>query len=268
MSCIKCKVKEGVLNVRFALYCKYVIYFILIIRECFVEQAFHKYRMAISKAKDEEHPKSKYNNILLAYSGGSSSHLMLYLSQLASIRNPQRKIHDSFTVIHINESDNISLIEEYVKTLKLSLVVVKLSDLFKGKDSPLKCFDDLMAACKSESDRKTLRKIMIINLLVINADRLGCDQIYYGDNSTRLAINSLSDVCLGKGVNIPWSQSGMQRFPSSSMPFISLIRPIRELLKLEVDFFITLLPPIYSFRGVEPINENSSIYELTESNYF
>lgn len=224
--------------------------------------------MAVSKAKDEEYPKTKCNKILMAYSGGSNSHLMLYLSQLASIRNPQRKIHDSYTVVHITESDDTSAVEGYVKTLNLSLVVVKLSDIFKEKEDPEKSLEDLMAACKSDSDRKSIRKILIVNLLLINADLLGCDQVYFGENSTKLATNSLSDVCLGKGVNIPWSQSAMQRFPSSSFPFISIIRPIRELLKLEVEFFTALLPCTHSFKGVEPVNENSSIYELTESIFF
>lgn len=198
--------------------------------------------------------------------------MLLHFSQLARLRDPRRQNLDQYQVVHIwvpGEESLLSLIDASLTPYNIICQHIPLaSALFEGEASEEEAqrkLDRLLAACTAQTSRVDLLRILHRMALVRSAAKHNCSKVYVGDTCSRLAIDIMAFTCTGRGEALPWLLSQRQRYLPEG---IEVIRPLRELIALEIDHCINLIrphypPPVHLEPGVEK-KSPESIYELTE----
>ncbi|PJF16613.1 Cytoplasmic tRNA 2-thiolation protein 2 [Paramicrosporidium saccamoebae] len=265
--CIKCKSKPFTINVRYAVYCEYYCYpKLLNDRACFQDQVYHKYR---NQTRNPSGPGS----ILVGYSGGLSSQycqlcftrrfsLLLHLTQQARIQDPNRKNLDTYYFVHITRGGDSAEKPEFVKNVFDSYGVAiesyTLADcLYNGEPERLQ---QLLDACESDTLRVDLVRILTRVALVRIAQQRGIGKVYVGENCSRLAVDIMADTCTGRGVSLPWKYSLAQAYSD-----VSVIRPLRDLVNLEVNFYLDSIKNQCPMPRQSTMTKADSIYGLTDN---
>lgn len=246
--------------------------------DCFLEQAYHKYRISVAKCKKSSLPE----RIMVAYSGGNASQyyplfillifhsLLLHFTQLARLTDPQRKNLDKFIIVCISfgySEEQKAAITKAVSAYGLFCEFISLSKALYGeddKDGDQK-LEGLFKSCKMETTKVDLLCIIKRVALILTAMQRDCSKIYLGETCSSIAVKVLADTCTGRGISIPWMLSPSQRyFGLVDDMEVTTIRPLRELVNLEVDYYLSLTEkdftaaPIKSTIMTEPSQSNSS----------
>nr|CAB3234558.1 cytoplasmic tRNA 2-thiolation protein 2-like [Phallusia mammillata] len=220
-------------------------------RECFLKYFSHKFRASMGKNPVVRHG----DQVLLAYSGGINSSALLHLIQEGSSPNAVRKLKFQTGVIFIDErsvvSDNNS--DHYVEEIKQILsscgfphYIVKLEDVYDFGDideSFQDCSGDgnsneeklskLLESAKTLSSKMELISRLRTCLLSLKARALRYDHVFLGETCSRIAVNILSNVALGRGVHIP-QDSGFSNSNQIGEKGVNILRPLRDISSKEV----------------------------------
>lgn len=227
-------------------------------RTCFLYYVVHKFRATIGKAKVVR----QGEKILLAVSGGSSSSAMLDLVVRGLGKEAVKKLRFQPGVVHIDEGGILGRSADERKTTQESLKNVadmagfpyhlaKLEDLFISENTSACSRDHLenseisvqeakestpLVELFSQVDTLTAKEDLLLHLyrrqLLKVAKEHGYDRIMVGDCSTSLSIRILSDVAQGRG-----SQLTLNIGFEDSRSEISILRPMREFTKKEIEFY-------------------------------
>lgn len=216
-------------------------YFFLILRpfckifsECFKEQVYHKYRTSVVRTKDA----SQSAHILVYYSGTPSDNLLLHLTQLAAMEDPNRKNLDKFTLICFeNDLGKRKVLEATVQNYNISIAFFDISEILFGNADGLQ---KLLESGNSENYRVELERFLHDVALVKAAASLGIYKVYVSETCTQMAINIIADTCTARGVSLPWRLAMCQRFLLPEKE-VSIIRPLRDVVDGEVKEYNRLI---------------------------
>lgn len=97
-----------------------------------------------------------------------------------------------------------------------------------------------IGSMQSPTSRADVVSTLLTRLLVDLAKRNNCENILFGDSTTRLAERTLTETAKGRGFSLPWQVS------DGISPYgIGFNYPLRDLLKKELVTFSSLaIPPI------------------------
>lgn len=249
--------------------------------ECFERYITHKFRASMGKNPIVRHG----DKVLVAFSGGMNSAGLLWLIKSGLSVGAIRKLKFEPGVIFIDETalmenDQEFLVKE-VKTIMASTGflyhVVKLEDVFHyltNKPCKNDCKDEVASdklgqvfqAAKTLTAKNELLYRLRCTLLSFKAKELGYDHVFLGETSTRVAINMMSNVALGRGVHVSQDagfSDGNRCFPHGA----DLLRPIRDITAKEMAMYAQLhgVPTVTLanlYTGLQPM---SSIQQLTEN---
>lgn len=97
---------------------------------------------------------------------------------------------------------------------------------------------ELTRLIPSATSRADIVAVLLSRLLVDVGMRNGCENIIFGDSTTRLAEKTLTETAKGRGFSLPWQVSDV------ISPFgIGFSYPLRDLLKKEITAFSSLITP-------------------------
>lgn len=101
----------------------------------------------------------------------------------------------------------------------------------------------MLSALNSATSRIDVIQILLRKVIVRRARDLGCEAVLWGDNTTRLAEQSLSESAKGRGSALPWIVAD-----GHSLHGIPFYYPMRDLLRREIASLTSLLtPPLEHF---------------------
>lgn len=128
--------------------------------------------------------------------------------------------------------------------------------------------EKLFASCPQKTTKVDLRRILTRVALVLIAIKFECSKVYVGDSCSRLAVDIMADTCTGRGISLPWKLAPLQRYLDLGGK-VSVVRPLREVVDLEVNYLLELIKdryPIPEMIGiVDSTIKPESIYDLTNS---
>ena len=213
---------------------------------CFLEYVVHKFRATIGKARVIH----QGERVLLAVSGGASSCAMLDLVIRGLSKETTRKLRFQPGVIHIDEgqllgrtAEQRESVKEQIKTVAgkagYPFHVVMLEDLFvenleisNETSSERTQLVELFSKVHTLTAKEDLVKHLYRWQLQKAAKEHGYDRIMVGDCSTSLSIRILSDIAQGRGSQLPLN-IGFQ----DNRVEVSILRPMREFTKKEIEFY-------------------------------
>lgn len=210
--------------------------------------------------------KNQRRRILLLLSFGSSSLVLLHLLHEHVTRQLERIGHQAYEVdvLHIDESSlhgralpGKELNHLQVIYPKHSYHVARLEDIFPpredGEDDkallgvlpqvssqlePANRLRNCLLGLPSASSVEDVMSILRIRLAVHKAKSFGCEAIFWGDSTTRLAEKTLAETAKGRGFSLPW------QINSTSSPHgVVFMYPLRDILRKELELFADLLEP-------------------------
>jgi len=295
--CKKCKEKKGTLKYRSDTICK----------ECYLSALGHRFRTSMRlqvklAKKDDE--------VLCCLSGGQNSLAMCKLIS-ESLHNPgPRKMFFNAQMIHINEAasvrateqeeeQNVQKINKFAEQHKLKVTIINLEDIYdlktetleeilvKSYGLPLGKADETAALDKAQKREKlqnllnslsdtgsskedllfVFKKLLIADF----ASRNNIQKILFADTAQKVAINSLTLLCKGRGADL-----FNQVLPEDkTFSNATIYRPMNDFLTREVliydyfnkmDEFYVIYPKLEDFA---PANKrlpgNGSINTLLEN---
>lgn len=229
-----------------------------------MEQAYHKYRMATSKAKNTP----KVERILLPFEHTTASdRLLLYFTQLPLLRDPNRKNLDTFVIVSFEEdSTRQKIIQRALGSHGVECEFIDQNKALCGKEKESdEFFLSLLSSSITDATAKSdLERILYMVALVKTAEQLDCSKIYLSDTCNRISIDAINFICTGRGMSIPWLLAVRQNFIHSDTT-ICVVRPLRELVDLEVTNYLRLIPQTCSILDLDVDERPKSIQVLTES---
>lgn len=227
-------------------------------KTCFLDYIVHKFRATIGKARVIR----QGERVLLAVSGGASSCAMLDLVMRGLNKDAVKKLRFQPGVLHIDEGELLGRTVEERKITKDSIEnlasqagfpfhCVMLENLFIGNTESACLSDDVkdleISDQASTQSSRIIELFNKVNTMTAKEDLLlhcyrwqlqktakehGYDRIMVGDCSTSLAIRILSDVAQGRGSQLPFNISF-----EDDRTEISIVRPLREFTKKEIEFY-------------------------------
>lgn len=201
--------------------------------------------------------------------------LLLHFSQLFRLKDPRRLNLDQVQIVHIvipGAPDCQVLIDAALRPYDLTcrhltLASVIYEDSASATEAQMR-LTRLLEACTVPTSRADLLRILTRLALVRCAATEKCSKLYVGDNCSRIAVDIMAATCTGRGEALPWMLSPRQVYLAED---VQVVRPLRDLVKLEIDYHIDLVraqypPPPYSIIDkVDGKEKPESIYDLTDS---
>ncbi|CAF1263295.1 unnamed protein product [Adineta steineri] len=233
-------------------------------RKCFEEFFIHKFRSTLSKSNVF----GRGENVLLAYSGGSSSSALLHLIAEGLSVQARRRLQFQAQVAFIDESslysDVVSVREKVTdlitNRLQYPLHIVSIDDNLDKDDD----FQQLLLErTKTLTAREELVRRRRLKLLFDIAIREKCTKLITGDNCTKLAAQILSDMAQGKGAHVALECN----LTDSRNDLVTIVRPFREITSKEIAMY-NRLNSIESLQNADistMSGPQSSIFQLTET---
>jgi hypothetical protein len=275
--CVKCKCNQAKIVVTQAAFCKYDrirAFSSLTFSECFMIQAYLKYKTVVAKSRTR---RDTPETVLVALSTGPASKLLLHMTQQTKNLEPKRQKLDAFIPVHIFDDDSTasdsSSLEElkiYVTSNDLVLISLPLSKVFE-KSIELKSnlqanpvrLSHFLSSWKSASSQQSIRLLLRRLMLMRIAKDLNCTRVFLGDTGLRMAINTIADISEGRGMSLPWKSMLIQFSPL--FPNIGIVRPLRDFQSNEVISYLALAK-ISCQQQQESLrsSETSTIYGLTD----
>jgi len=241
--CKKCKEKPPCVNLRANdTYCK----------ECFLTSVHHKFRATLGKHKAMR-PGEK---VCVAYSGGGASTSLLHLLKVG-IESDHKKLLFHPEILHIDEgaifnlddnqtSINIRKKLDYVSKFGFKVYVILLEDpsriaeysseveldqLFQNgkRQEVYTCLQNIKEPSAREEFIQNLRRHAIIQ----GAELMQCKKVFTGENATKISIDLLTGVSLGKGGNLA-QETGFRDTRHSD---IMMLRPLRDVSGKELALY-------------------------------
>ncbi|KAI5963607.1 CTU2 [Candida pseudojiufengensis] len=250
--CQKCKNEQAILKARNELHC----------RECFLRLVRGKQRKQMSDERYKvNYKRNKNEKVLLAYSGGISS--LVLLDIIANLLAEQSEAHKGLkgfdlVVINLNEYQYKSLsakldsilpqlwkrysipmnfkiisINDYLD--ENTLYAISLDNEFKSFAKQIKTkttIIDLLNKCPNKSSAEDLLSIILHKLLLKAANKENCNTIIYAHSMTRIANEILALTVKGRGSMIHKSIS--DRTENIDGKPITIIYPLRDVLHDEI----------------------------------
>ena len=238
------------------------------VRECFESYITTKIVKRLESYKVRGGFKDPPKILLLPLSFGVSSIIMLHMLD-QQFRIQLERINRTGYEIKVLFIDQCAVIGQTEYEAHLSLLkqrypshiysVVSLENVFDyninledelsnkatfGDNSPsstnLERMDCLLSSLPSATSRTDIINILRLRLIVAFAQQHGCDNIIWGDSTTRLAERTLSETAKGRGSSIPWlTADGISPYG------IKFSYPMRDLLKKELIAYASMvLPPL------------------------
>lgn len=192
----------------------------------------------------------KGDHVLVAFSGGPSSRVMLHLLQdWISEKDRQQFSHSgrrmfyriSVVFVDIGAAIGMTHEERQEKQQKIRQICdayghetayITLEDAaFHGNEQALR---DYLSSFKTLSSREDALKQLIRRCIFDQAVLMGIDKVALGDSANQLAVNVISDIAKGRGASVPHTVSYLTHDPRTN---VSILRPMKDLLKKEIVIF-------------------------------
>jgi len=215
-------------------------------RECFLTAVHHKFRATLGKHKAMR-PGDK---VCVGYSGGGASASLLHLLK-TGIESDHKKLLFHPHVLHVDEGclfqlpphqrlENIrtrvkeagshgfpvsvSLLEDPTQVVTLSQPLQEHADIHLNFSESMggemyTCVHNIKENSAREDFINTVRRRAIVD----GAKLLGCSKAFTGENSTKISIDLLAGVSLGKGVNLA-HETGFR----DTRDAVMILRPLRD----------------------------------------
>lgn len=210
-----------------------------------MDQVYHKYRMTVarSKAVIGESSNRSIGKVLVCLDPEEpASYVLLHLTQLARLRDPNRKNLDLYEYVHISFS-GYEISSELLACLKhygVHLRIVKVEDIVVGSQA-------LLDSHSSLNTRDELQRVFRMAALLEIAKSNDTSVIYLSENCSSLAATIIADTSTGRGMSLPWRLGATQfYFPSN----IHVVRPLREVVDLEISHYLSLITPPFQILGL------------------
>ncbi|KAJ3275247.1 hypothetical protein HDV01_000974 [Terramyces sp. JEL0728] len=255
--CYKCKAQKPDLHVRNSDFCK----------SCFLDSTIHRFRNNLMKIKA--------GNVLVALSGGPSSMCLLDLMSNFNSVDPVNKRQPKYPNVHVChvdvslavpqiEPDLVDRLKEDVERREFKFTSIRLEGLFadscsvavkdqvpvltteSDNESPADRLKNSLESVSSLSSREDLLNIYIKKSILTQAIKNNCNIILFGDNSTLLAVKTISLSAKGRGVVLA-DEIALEHVITVNERKFSLVRPLRDVLGKEVSFY-------NQFKGLSPFN--------------
>lgn len=202
----------------------------------------------------------------------------MHFTQLARRQNPNRPNLDNFSYLQIVEDNSTpesqqrlgldgSVKEGNADSEEGSFVLLQRASLAsvlypKGDEGKLSA---LLASCRSPTIRADLLRILLRLAILLRASREGIETVFLEDNCSQLAVEIVAATCTGRGEALPWMLQvphQLYRLPNGRR--IKVVRPLRELVSLEVSYYLALEAPRGPSPEEAPELDSASIYGLTD----
>ncbi|XP_041376774.1 cytoplasmic tRNA 2-thiolation protein 2-A-like [Gigantopelta aegis] len=264
-TCMKCHEQKSILITRVDdAFC----------RDCFMVYVVHKFRASIGKS----HLIRDHEKVLLAFSGGPSSSALLHLVLEGLSIRAHKRLRFIPSIVHVDELGSVDSVsaderneknEQVVSLMKAFGFPCYMSCLEQGVDLTRykengcpPCWDvlqgtgiedfekakksshitEIMGSIKSVTAKEEYIKNLRNQLLITIARFYGYSKLMVADCSTRLGIQTLSGIALGRGAQISSNTS----FSDDRHGDVMIVRPIRDLSSKEVAMYNHL-------NGVQPL---------------
>jgi len=243
--CKKCKINRPSVNLRVNdVYCK----------DCFLTAVHHKFRSTLGKHKAMK----PGDSVCVAYSGGSSSSALVHLLK-TGVESDHKKLLFSPNILYVDDGCllnltrnqrignirsrlnkvaysgfpvHVSLIEtpEIVICCNLPIDDDQIDALLSedGVGEMQQCIDNINENSAKEDFINTIRQRAIIE----GAKSLGCIKIFTGDHSTKISIDFLAGISMGKGVNLA-NETGFR----DNRDQVMVLRPLRDISAKELSLY-------------------------------
>lgn len=284
--CMKCKEPASVIARLHDPFCK----------DCFAVYFTHRFRATVGKSKAVRNGEK----VLIAFSGGHSSCVMLHLVKEGLGEGVHQKLRYVPGVIFVDENvclnqdeteykTQLEGIKTWLKNSSFPAYMTNLEEvmsestpavkLISGDQSPDNAGDSRGNLGNSDSDlrerfrqlfsntsslttKEDLIQLLRLKLLKQVAKQLGYTKIMLGDSGTRLAMVLLGDLAKGRGGTVYQDMS----FLDGRDEDVSIIRPMREFFSKEVAAFShqCRLQPVFIPRVSTKASRLASINTLTE----
>ncbi|KAI9698700.1 MAG: cytoplasmic tRNA 2-thiolation protein 2 [Candelina mexicana] len=120
-----------------------------------------------------------------------------------------------------------------------------LSSAFSSKEEKL---DALLSSLPSTTSKFDVLCTLRTRLIIEFAKKKGCEGIFWGDSTTRLAEKTLAETAKGRGFSLPW-----QIADGASPHGLNFKYPLRDLLRKELVTFSELTsPPLTALIFAQP----------------
>jgi cytoplasmic tRNA 2-thiolation protein 2 len=226
------------------------------------------FRVNFSATPDQQ------RKILLPLSHGVSSTTLLHVLNLHLNTQKSKTNRTGFviSVIHIDETAHDSSNAERLNKVREQYpdheyASLPLYDVFrlipdnaslrslvpataeKTELTPQDQLAQLIASLASATARADVLTTLRTRLIVEHAKQTGCESIFWGDSTTRLAEKTLAETAKGRGFSLPWQVS------DGRSPFdINFHYPLRDVLKKELSSYVDLAEPALALLVHEPLS--------------
>jgi cytoplasmic tRNA 2-thiolation protein 2 len=209
--------------------------------------------------------------ILLPLSHGVSSTVLLHVLNLHLQTQKSKTNRTGFTisVLHVDDGSHDSAIAERLEEVGKEYpdheyTSLPLHDVFRlvSDDASIRALvpesagpnsqdqlTSIIASLTSATARADVLSTLRTRLIVEYAKQTGCESIFWGDSTTRLAEKTLAETAKGRGFSLPWQVSD-GRSPLG----INFHYPLRDVLKKELISYIDLATPELSSLVYEPFS--------------
>lgn len=250
-------------------------------RICFHEYCSHKFRSTIGKTRLVK----KDDKVLVAVSGGTSSMAMLDMIQEGlSLENHHRRLQFIPILLFVDETcllpnrEESAIMRSYLASKPYDSYVVRLEKVFRSGDEgfvltigsadlqsvsseEVNLLQSSMSNMTTETSKEEFIRRIRSQLIIDAAAFLSCDSIFIGSSGSRLAVQMIADVAIGRG-NAVNEEIGFLDDRSE----IPVLKPMREFVNKEIAYYLRL-------KNIEPIlvkdiltkgNLKASIGKVTE----
>ncbi|KAK0074620.1 hypothetical protein PV326_012288, partial [Microctonus aethiopoides] len=275
--CQKCNSEDATIKLRSRnVYCQ----------SCFQISVTHKFRATLGKSKIVR-PNDK---VLVAHSGSGKSTALLHLIKAGMHESVHKRLVFQTQVIFIDEGmiNNYSIdkrqsiineiqcqiqpleFETFVASLAVSLDQNNFAEIEKiqnylilDNDKNDKQLIEFFNNLTSETSKEDLLKKLRLKVIVHAAKLLGCNKIFFADDSTSLSICILTNVSLGRGAQLSWDVGFINNLYGDDL---IIMRPLKDFTRDEVNYYLHMhnLKAINSKKLMTNTDSFSSIRKLTE----
>lgn len=219
-------------------------------RDCFLVYVRHKFRATLGATKAVP----RGSNVMLYFDGSSAAVVLLDMINHAMTQEPFKRLHFNPFILFIDESAALQMdrgchltrIRHLLQQFSFenchyssigSSCVAKLdeSDLAAFEEND-QLFIGQLNAIKCLTSKQDLMTKTRNNILCKAAQTLGCQFIFTSETVVDAASTLMTNIALGRGASVAQDVAFADR---RSMD-VTILRPIRDLNKLEVDTYVKL----------------------------
>lgn len=230
------------------------------------------------------------DKVLVAHSGSEKSTALLHLIKAGMHESVHKRLVFQTQVIYIDEGminnhsidERQSIINEiqcqiqplefetFVASLAVSLDQNNFAEIEKiqnylilDNDKNDKQLIEFFNNLTSETSKEDLLKKLKFKVIVHAAKSLGCNKIFFADDSTSLSICILTNVSLGRGAQLSLDVGFINNLYGDDL---IIMRPLKDFTRDEVNYYLHMhnLKAINSKKLTTNTESFSSIRKLTE----